>query len=675
MRGTVATSVSVARAGLAVSPARTLTAVAGMTAALALVAGSASAGSFRDATATSGVVLAAVVSAAIAVAVDRRQLRAAAVIHLLGAPPRQRRLTVAAEAVMVSLAALGPALAAGWLAGLSRGPGRVAVAATLATAALVPAGLGLFVGRMRRTVTVLDAQGPGPARGLPPLAFRLARLVAGGAAVLLAAGVGASATDWFTLDLLLWPALALAAAGLLLAVPVVVDGVADGLARLPGTATPLAGALLARRRRLVAPAAALGAVAALVVTINAVLGLGLAQREHDRRARLAARYDFTAGLAPDQLLVAVDPFTAGLARLAPSYVVGGAPGGTVPERLVARVRAAFPGARVGRVLAVPAHAVGDPTVPAPRQVGVATPEVLAALGLEGHAGDVAAGRTLALDPTAVRRGRVALAPTFLDSSAGRMTGTTGVAALAVQARRVPHDLPAVLVPAAVAESWWRADGVGPGEAGRLADGLVVRLPAPARPADLARLEALVATTPVVASRDGFPVTLHAGAGDARTQHPFADGRLDASGAVTTRTPADVRVGAGLIALVSLVALTTALRLAALTGRAEEDLLEVVGAPVAVLRRVATWQAAVLSLLAVPAGTVVGLAAVHAGIDAYNASGRSGDPFDLPPIPFVVPPVLLVAAVAVPLVAMTGAWLAAGRRAAVEPAGLADRLAW
>ncbi|HKE77229.1 MAG TPA: FtsX-like permease family protein [Acidimicrobiales bacterium] len=675
MTGTVATSVSVARAGLAVSPARTLTAVGGMAAALGLVAGSGSAGRYADACVTNGVVLAAVVAAATGAAVDRRQLRAAAVVHLLGARPRQRRLTVAAEAVMVGLAALGPGLALGALAGRALGSGGVAVGATVATATLVPAALGLVVGRLRRTVTVLDAQGPGPRSGVRPLAARLALLLAGGAAVVVAAGLGASASDFFMLDLLLWPALALAAGGLLLAVPVIVDGAAGALARLPGTATPLAGALLARRRRLVSPAAALGACAALVVTVNAVLGLGLARREEDRRARLTARYQFTTGLGSDQLLVNADPSTSWLSRRLPDFVADEARSGTVPDGLVTRVRAAFPGAHLGRVLAVPATAVGDPTVPAPRSVGVATPELLAALGLERRAGDLVVGRALALDPTVVRGGRVELAPIGLDPAPGDAPGNVSLPAVVVQSRRVPRDLPAVLLAPDVAATWWRATGaVGPERAGRLADGLVVGLPGRARRADLNRLLALVHATPHVTPH-GVTLTLRAETGDAPVVNLFADGRLDGSGAVAVQTPTDVRVGAGLVALVSLVALFIALRLAALTGRAEEDLLEVVGAPATVLRRVAAWQAAVLSLVAVPAGTAVGLAAVHAGIDAYNATGRRGDPFDLPPIPFVVPPVLLAVTVAVPLVAVAGAWLAAGRRPAVEPAGLADRLAW
>ena len=48
-------------------------------------------------------------------------------------------------------------------------------------------------------------------------------------------------------------------------------------------------------------------------------------------------------------------------------------------------------------------------------------------------------------------------------------------AVAVQARRVPHDLPAVLVPEAVAATLWRDAGVAPADARRLASGLVVRL--------------------------------------------------------------------------------------------------------------------------------------------------------------------------------------------------------
>src|SRR5690242_16638371 len=87
-----------ARAGLAANRARTLTAVAGMAVALILVAAAPAAGRYEGPCATSGVLLAAVVIAAAVVAVDRSQLRAAAIVHLAGARPSQRRMVVAAEA-------------------------------------------------------------------------------------------------------------------------------------------------------------------------------------------------------------------------------------------------------------------------------------------------------------------------------------------------------------------------------------------------------------------------------------------------------------------------------------------------------------------------------------------------------------------------------------------------
>jgi len=712
-----------ARAGLAANRARTLTAVAGMAVALTLVAAAPAAGRYEGDTATTGVLLAAVVIAATVVAVDRSQLRAAAIVHLAGARRSQRRMVVAAEAEMIGLAALAPALVVAVVVALTTGLAAAAIGGTLATATLVPAAIGLCAGKVRRTVTVLDAGAPPRSGRRRPLALRLVRLAAGVVIIVLAVNSGKHITDFFYLDLVLWPLLVMAGIGLLLAVPVLIDGAAALLRNLPGDAAPLAGVMLAERRRMVAPAAAVGAVAALIVTVNAVLGLGLAQREEGRRAILAG-YSFTSGLAANQVTVAPEVPVAEIFGN-PQPLVGD----LVPAGTAGKIQRAIPGARAAGVIDLPVDVRSNPLVPNDASAALATPELLATLGLERYAGDLRAGRAVALDPTVLGRdGQVRLeaqsvVKTLPDGSEEIDLSpppiVQPVPAVVVQTHRVPVELPSVLVPRAVADRWWRQQDLNPAVAARQADRLVVSLPAAARPADVRRIGALLPpaiepaptgnsvtvqsqmhqTGPVVVAGGSFAVatgqlgpltptisdsrvpgstSIHGydlTTGDARPLDPRRHDRLDASGMVSVHNRGDMRVQVALTAIGALLALATVLRLAALTSRAEEDLFEVIGAPTRTLRRMAGWQAGVLAVLAVPAGVAAGVLAVRPGIRSYNATGRVFDGGALPPIPFSVPTALVVVAVAVPVLAVIGAWVAAGRRPPVEPAGLADRLAW
>ena len=69
------------------------------------------------------------------------------------------------------------------------------------------------------------------------------------------------------------------------------------------------------------------------------------------------------------------------------------------------------------------------------------------------------------------------------------------------------------------------------------------------------------------------------AGDAVDVERLEDTRLDAASSVVVRTSADVIAGVLLVGLAGVVALVVGLRFAALAHRAEDDLFEVVGAPV------------------------------------------------------------------------------------------------
>jgi hypothetical protein len=114
-----------------------------------------------------------------------------------------------------------------------------------------------------------------------------------------------------------------------------------------------------------------------------------------------------------------------------------------------------------------------------------------------------------------------------------------------------------------------------------------------------------------------------------------------------------------------------LRFAEVAHRAEDDLFEVVGAPGATLRRIVAWQGALVTLLGVGLGLSVGLIGTASGIARYNSSGRER----LPPIPFDVPGLLLLGLLVLPLAGAAVAWASSGRRPAVDPVLLAERMAW
>ncbi|HEX8804522.1 MAG TPA: FtsX-like permease family protein, partial [Acidimicrobiales bacterium] len=198
--------------------------------------------------------------------------------------------------------------------------------------------------------------------------------------------------------------------------------------------------------------------------------------------------------------------------------------------------------------------------------------------------------------------------------------------------------------------------------------VVARLDHPVTGPEVAAVQAAVARVP-------DPVLGTGGVSVYRGDRPVAGildhDRLDASATVIVGSVADLRLAGVVVAIVALVALAVALRLAVLTGRADDDLLELVGAEERTMRLASAAQALVLAGLAVPVGVGAGVAATVAGVHRYNG-GLHGETL---PVPVSVPPELLVAALAVPLMAAVLAWLAAARRPPVDPRSLADRLAW
>jgi putative ABC transport system permease protein len=675
-RQRLATSFGVAAqlvaAGLVAAPSRVVAALAGHTAALAMVAASPVAGRLDEAYLQGGALLVATVAAGVASAVDRRELRSMAAADACGASGLQRRLVVLVEGVALGLVALPLGLAAGAAVCAVAGSDGPRVLPTVATALVVPGLVTLFAGRIRTRVTAVDATAD---REVPAGAGRrvdVLRLVVGVGCVVTAALLSRRLRAFWELDLAVGPLVVLAAVGLLLALSPVVGWIGGGLARARSVPVALAGTALRDRRRLLAPAAALGAVAALVVAVQAVVGLGLAEREQARREHVGATSRLTAGLSDR------DVFVGRLSPILPFGWLAGVPAPgylqvdpAVPGSVADAVRAAVPSARVAPVDVLPVSVHGDPVVPSvlSRRAVVGTPELVAALGLEQFAGDLAAGRAVALDPSAVVADQVTLT-----SYAAVLPGWRQVLpARVVQREVVPQYQPAVLVPPALGlsvladvppDSTWH-------EANPAA--LVVGRARGFSAAEVADIRRAVAGAPDTAG--GSLSSLSVVAGGTRVTGAFEQDRLDESYAIVLDSPADVRLAVGVAVAVTLVALAVALRLAALTGRPDDELLDMLGARPATLRQAAVGQALVLGLLAVPLGTTVGVLAARVGLSAYNGSGRFADGVELPPIPVTVPASLVVGALVVPLVAALVAGLLAGRRRPADLQSVADRLAW
>jgi hypothetical protein len=669
-------------AGIVVAPQRATAAVAGHGAALALIAASPVAGRLDVTYEWSGLVLVATVAAGAASAVDRRELRAAATAGQCGASRGQRRLVVVAEAVLLAMAALplgliGGGVIGGLVAGDLGGP---PLATLLFAALVVPALVAPFAGRLRTRVTVVDATGDH--LGRPALPRRLVdglRMALGLTMVAWAIAMATRIRSFFGLDLVLPILLGAAVVGLFVLLPPLVGTAGSVLARSRRLPVALAGTVLQDRRRLLAPAAAVGTVAAFLVAVEAVAGLGLADREEARRQQLTDTYRFTAGLDDETALIGRIPSGPGALYLGDGTVymgdgtvlaVEGGPGvgAPLPSAMADRVRAAAPGAVVAEVVEVPAGIAGDPVVSrrVPRRVAVASPELLRALDLGELASDLAAGRALALDPSAVREGRV------------RFNGEDrSMPATVVQDRAVPQYLPAVLVPdeavAAIATEI-AVDSDGRPDPGRTAGPtqLIVGQDHALSNREMTDIRKAVHGT--VDDVPGDNPLIEVMPGDRPIAGVFDQGRLDESYSLVLDSIADVRLAVSVTLVVALVALGVALRLADLTGRSDDELLDVLGAPAPLLRRASATQALVLAALAVPLGTAVGILACRIGLAAYNGSSAVG-PGALPPIPFVVPSELIVGAIVVPLAATALAWALAYRRRAPDLQAMADGLAW
>lgn len=652
--------------GLRMNRARTLTALAGLTAAVAVMTAAWHARSLGDGGQLAGMMLLTILVAATAISVDARQLRAAAVFDLSGATRRQRRAVVVVEAVVLAL----PAAVVGWLGGAAAaqavGNRIPSFASVLGWTLLIVVFVSLFTGRIRTRVTTVDAYGHRAGRrGTRPGWWWL---VIG---VLLVWGgyqLPTSSRSTSDLALTLWPGITLAIIGQALLLPFVLLAAARLLDRLPWLTSNLAGALLRSRWHRLGPALLLGLATAFAVSVNGILGAGLDAREERRRTRLDA-LELSASVHPDDVVVGRSNDGGLFQTLYWASADGDDDLG--PLRLAVdaadRVSAQHPDATVTPIERLPAvtgtvnpllHVLED------RPVGVATAELLAALDLEHLADDVAAGRAIALDPALVRNGHTEIEAIGLYVN-GNLTPdrVIGLPAVAADLPVLPLALPAILVPPDLDLPGAVEPGVPLGP-----HALLVRFPHQPTDRDAGALASLVVPGSETAGASGLGA-IQAWRGDEQIFSPDEQGRLDAVGTAGLRRPGQVQVAVGLAALITLVGLFVTMGLTMATRRSDEEVVESLGASSSTLRRLAVVQAVVVTALATSAGFAIGIALTRLGILQYNAGT------ELPPIPLIIPGVLWFGVTAVPLLAGLFAWLVAGRRRALDPSELADGLLW
>lgn len=584
---------------------------------------------------TAGLALLPAVVAASVVTPHVERRRTAAVLYVTGARARDLRRPVLVAVIVQAVVAVVGGVAVARLLGVATGTTvRLAEPAVFGVAVPVVAALVSLPGRVRQP-------------RLRPLVPAVVRISAGFVLVAMGTLLPSVSRTWTDLSLTLVPGLVLITVGVVVAVPAVVRTVAAMLARRRSGRGRVVAQLASQRLAAITPAACVIGVGVCLVGVQSILGTGLAEREAQRRASLP---DLRFGLSDRQIVV------GGRSDLAFGLVRG-----SVDRKRIARAAQQLRGRAAVAAVAAPvawssAGAAGSPPVgPAPfaprrrdglqgtsASVAIATPELLAVLGLEDQQVALDRGDAVVLDPSVV--GSAGEARLTLELP-GR--GTVVLPAVVAQRRRIATALPGVLlVPSAL------RGGSGPQRT--IVTGVVARFERPATAADAALFGRLV----------GAPAQL----GDASDPRVAERSRLDAASTVVISAPGDVVLGTALAAVVGLVALVLGLQFAASAHRFQDDLLEVVGAPTSFRRRLLAWQGGIVTGLGVLIGGGIAVSGTAVGITSYNEQGRGS----LPPIPFGVPAAFLLGAVLlVPLGAAAGAVLVPRRP--VDIRRLDDRL--
>lgn len=633
-----------------------------------------------------GVVLALVLGVSLAGAPDPDDLRTDAVFHLVGARRCHRYGLVVWSALVV------------FLPGLFLGLTLCAVATALVGSLALPSGwflvamLGAGVAvtplaaqrRLRAQATTIRL-GP-PRQAVVAIAIDAGLLVVGIVLIWAAAWAPRTARTGFDLTLGLFFGYVGIGLGLLMVMPVLARAPRWLLSRLPlppsrmAAGRPLPGLGLAMW---------LVVMGTVVATSASIVGFGLVARERTRQVALH-RFDLRDGTADDQLIIrsSFDLFVQQSVALSPSTVdaLHQAPAGSSAVAVGVPVEVSAGRSSGNDDIATPALRVisGGLGEVGEDSVGVATPELLAALRLRDAQPFLDRGGAVVLDPTRIENGAITvrtvrtLSPLADDERAtggttagtAKPTGDGGPArtfhlpARAVTGQRVASALPAALVSPAVAARMSSAP-VRP---------LVAIVQGPGLDANTSeelssRVQQGAGTSSSTASLVSVDIT---GGGD--RLDPRQISRTDAPDVALVRDEPSLitMLIAGLLTYA--VVVLVANRFVALSRRQEDEMYEVLGAPPSLVPRIAAVQAGALAVVAVLAGSVIGFVGTASGIDAYNHStrlSRSGP--SLPVIPFAIPLPLIVGLVLLPMLSASAAALAALRRPPIDPTLLGERL--
>lgn len=571
------------------------------------------------------------VAATLASAVDPRQRSEGELLVRQGCPRTVLRL--AAWLAATTTVAI-PAATVALVAAVSRSALTERTDEGIGWALLAPA-----VGAWITAGAVLPDQ---PVRSSSRQAVRTgARLVSGALLVAGGATLPGSASSGFDLDLTLPVGLAAVFAGFGLLVPAAIGALARAATRLPSSAVRVGAVGAVRNRRGLAVPVTLVAAVACMLTVQSVVGEGLGRREADRVAALRALGPAT--VAGSGRLALVKHPSASATEIA----------GKVPEAAVAEIRLMELGARPGRSVygeVGPGSLALLADADATREVAVATPELLAALGLS--AGLSRGTRAIVLDERYLRPDDTVLIFSF--GSVGPHTAEDrrySYPTFSAHPGQLTAGVPGVLLPpgALPAGAGAAGDQDHDGEAENRITDAVVRYPT--RPID-GQLRSLASASGGQVLRGDRPI-------DVVSVH-----RTDALSTIWVRDRAGTARLLGALAVLALLAVVLAhigLRLAL---RREDDLLALLGARRRTLTAVSATRHAVVGVVGTVLGGGVGLVATAAGLARYNANGRFDGPAPLGPIESTVPLPVLVGLVALPLLAAG----VGGAVAAIRPAG-------
>jgi hypothetical protein len=570
------------------------------------------------------VVLLLTVAAALADATAPRQRTEAALLERLGCPRSLIR------AVAWSSAVVGIGVPAALAAQVTVWSGRSepGAAGTWLTA-VVLAGLG--------AATTCGTRSSDPSATSAVRRGRtLARLGLGFALLLVGAGLPALVSTGSGLDLALPLGLFLGIAGLVVLAPIVSLAVAPLISRLPATSPRLAMASLREQRRGLTIPVALVATVVLLLVVQGVVGQALGAREQARAVALRALGPASVG--GGERAVVVD-------QAWPAAAVEG----PTPADPVALARRAGPGAIAAPIALLQATALppggrsGNVSLPGELfstasggAVALATPELIAALGLNGALAQE--DRALVLDDRLLAEdGTVHLVGTNFSEPVGRKRTGLHLRAIDVVPDRVWTGVPAVLLPRAAVTAIDLGDGLDGqivSNPGAVDTGAVVRFPN--RPTDA---EVAALTGP----------TTDAVRGDRRIDLTRQN-RTDRTGSIWVRTTGEARDLARSLLVLAVVGLAVALASLRLAVRPDDAVLLELGARRRTLVAIHAWRAAAVASGAALLGAAIGLASTAVGVWHYDHRARLQEDVVLLPLGWQVPNLIWLVIVVVPLLA-------------------------